>query len=154
MTPISSMCPASMIVGLPPPFASARLFPATSPDTFANCFACSRHTLAGAASNPDGPGVSRSFFRKESDSDEIIRLWLDSWLDGGKFPRERSNIALPPRRPLRTRTTLACRRVCVDLISNEQKDHPPADSLDRIASRGRRPEHRDFRTSHWHQLRG
>src|SRR2546423_14161544 len=76
-----------MIVVLPPLFVSARLFPATSPDTFATCFACSRHTLAGAASNPDGPGVSRSFFRKESDSDEIIRWCVNSWLDEGKASR-------------------------------------------------------------------
>jgi hypothetical protein len=39
MTPISSMWPASMIVGLPAPFTSARLLPATSPLTFENFFA-------------------------------------------------------------------------------------------------------------------
>src|SRR3979411_527692 len=67
------MWPASMIVGLPSLFPSARLVPATSPDTFANCFACSRHTFAGADSKPDGPGVSSSFLRKPRDSEEIIR---------------------------------------------------------------------------------
>src|ERR1700681_1099994 len=72
------MWPASMIVGPPLPFTSARLFPATSPVTFANCFACSRHTFAGADSKPDGPGVSSSFLRKPSDSEEIIRERVDS----------------------------------------------------------------------------
>src|SRR5689334_24072095 len=61
-----------MMVGLPSLLTSARLLPATSPLTFANFFACSRQTLAGAASNPDGPGVSRSFLRKLRDSAEIM----------------------------------------------------------------------------------
>src|SRR3979411_926120 len=67
------MWPASMIVGLPSLFPSARLVPATSPLTFANCLACSRHTFAGADSKPEGPGVSSSFLRKPRDSEEIIR---------------------------------------------------------------------------------
>src|SRR6185503_13514968 len=99
MTPISSIWPANITVGLPPPFTSARLLPATSPDTLANCLACSRQTFAGAASNPDGPGVSRSFFRKERDSEEIIRF--------NEGDEKRTNIALDRRRPQRARTTLA-----------------------------------------------
>src|SRR2546423_220959 len=61
-----------MMVGLPSALTSARLLPATSPLTFANFFACSRQILAGAASNPDGPGVSSSFLRKVIDSAEIM----------------------------------------------------------------------------------
>jgi len=69
-----------MIVGLPPPFTSARLLPATSPLTFANFFACSRQTLAGAASKPDGPGVSTAggsslvLFRSSPRKDAAWRL--------------------------------------------------------------------------------
>src|SRR5258705_13478537 len=99
MTPISSMWPASITVGVPPLFTSARLLPATSPDTLANFLACSRQTFAGAASNPDGPGVSRSFFRKERDSGAIVRFY--------EGDEKRSNIALNLRHPQRARTTLA-----------------------------------------------
>src|SRR5687767_10515276 len=66
------MWPASMIVGLPCPFTSAMLLPATSPLTFANWRAWSRQTLAGADSKPEGPGVSSSFFRNVIDSGENI----------------------------------------------------------------------------------
>src|SRR6266852_2498340 len=62
-----------MIIGLPLPFTSSRLLPATSPLTFANFFAYSRHSFAGAASKPEGPGVSRSCFKKLRDSVAIIR---------------------------------------------------------------------------------
>src|SRR3982751_4557352 len=72
MTPISSMWPASMIVGDPPGFTVAMLLPATSPRTSANDRASSRQTRAGAVSKPDGPGVSRRRFRKASEGWEII----------------------------------------------------------------------------------
>src|SRR5687767_357985 len=65
MTPISSMCPSSMIVGDPCGLTTAMLFPATSELTScANVFASSRQTLAGADSKPEGPGVSSRRFRK------------------------------------------------------------------------------------------
>src|SRR5438094_829061 len=62
------MWPASIIVGLPPLFTSAMLLPWTSAVTFANEAAYLRQSFAGAASNPDGPGVSRSDLRKVSES--------------------------------------------------------------------------------------
>src|SRR5688572_6110939 len=64
MTPISSMCPASMMVGAPAGFTVAMLLPATSPRTSAKAAASSRQTRAGADSNPDGPGVSSRRLRK------------------------------------------------------------------------------------------
>src|SRR5688500_17187589 len=67
MMPISSMWPASMIVGAPPALTTAMLLPATSQDTSAKARASLRHTLAGADSNPDGPGVSSSRLRKAVD---------------------------------------------------------------------------------------
>src|SRR5260221_3649905 len=68
ITPISSMWPASMIVGVPSVFTSAMLLPATSPRTLENFAASSRQTFAGADSNPEGPGVSSSLCRKPSES--------------------------------------------------------------------------------------
>src|ERR671938_139780 len=64
MTPISSMCPASKMVGEPLGLAVAMLLPATSPRTSAKRCASSRHRRAGAASKPEGPGVSRRRLRK------------------------------------------------------------------------------------------
>src|SRR3954465_14986635 len=108
MTPISSMCPASMIVGPPDPFTSARLLPATSPLTVENCLACSHQILAGAPSKPEGPGVSRSFLRKLSESGEIIGTGGCSWESVVE-----SSIA--PGGVL-TRTGLAC---CPTMIDGE-----------------------------------
>src|SRR5829696_3779787 len=74
MRPISSMCPASMMVGAPFGFTTARLLPATSFETSANAPASSRQTRAGADSNPEGPGVSRSRFRKAMEDSESMRV--------------------------------------------------------------------------------
>src|SRR6266542_518400 len=68
ITPISSMWPASMMVGLPPALTSAMLLPATSAVTLAKLLAYLRQSFAGALSKPEGPGVSRSDLRKVSDS--------------------------------------------------------------------------------------
>src|SRR5215207_6719360 len=57
-----------MIVGVPSGFTSAMLLPATSPRTAAKAPASSRHARAGAPSKPEGPGVSRSRFRKVTDA--------------------------------------------------------------------------------------
>src|SRR6266545_1619911 len=63
--PISSMWPASMRRGLPLGFTAAIELPCTSAWTSsAKPCTSSRHTRAGACSNPEGPAVSRSFFRK------------------------------------------------------------------------------------------
>src|SRR4029450_13970108 len=93
MTPISSMCPASMIVGAPAPFTDAMLFPATSFDTSANARASSRQSLAGADSNPDGPGVSSSCFRNEMEELERRRAghwWNDDDLHLNRGQRRRA----------------------------------------------------------------
>src|SRR5690349_7557640 len=67
ITPISSMWPSSMIVGEPPGFTSAMLFPATSADTLsAKVSASARHARAAAASYPDGGGASSRRLRKET----------------------------------------------------------------------------------------
>ena len=60
------------------------LLPCTSDSTFANFAASSRHTRAGAASKPDGPGVSSSRFRKVTDvslsmMSETVRVAYDRW---------------------------------------------------------------------------
>src|SRR3954467_5715721 len=71
MTPISSMCPSSMIVGLPLGFTSAMLLPATSEvTTSANALASSRQTRAAGPSKPEGPGVSSRRLRNASDDGE------------------------------------------------------------------------------------
>src|SRR2546423_4215616 len=62
--PISSMCPVSITRGFPFPFREATEFPCTSTRTSsANFPTSSRQTRPGACSNPDGPAVSRSFFK-------------------------------------------------------------------------------------------
>src|SRR5579862_4613217 len=70
MRPISSMWPASMIVGEPAALTVAMLVPARSARTSAKVRARSRHSWAGAVSNPDGPGVSRSVLRNVTASGE------------------------------------------------------------------------------------
>src|SRR3954462_8540036 len=82
MTPISSMWPASITRGDPPSSRVAKEFPATSACTdWANFAASARHTLPGAASNEDGPGVSNSSFRKVIDSGVIgpVQLQLEKY---------------------------------------------------------------------------
>src|SRR5687767_8139716 len=74
MTPISSMCPASMIVGAPAGLTVAILLPATSPRTSAKAAASSRQTRAGADSNPDGPGVSSRRFRNAMEESLNMRV--------------------------------------------------------------------------------
>jgi len=76
MTPISSMWPASMMVGEPSPLTTARLLPATSFVTSANGRASSRQMFAGADSNPDGPGVSRRRFRNPMEESESMRAYI------------------------------------------------------------------------------
>ena len=57
MTPISSMCPSSMIVGEPPAFTSAMLFPATSVVTLSRRCRPRRARRARRPSrSPRGPG--------------------------------------------------------------------------------------------------
>ena len=59
-----------MMRGLPPVLMAAKELPETSVDTSsANVSASSRHTCAGAVSNPDGPGVSSNCFRNSSEED-------------------------------------------------------------------------------------
>src|SRR2546430_1228798 len=59
------MWPASMSRGVPVAFTVATELPCTSAVTWsANALTSSRQTRAGAVSNPDGPGVSSSRFRK------------------------------------------------------------------------------------------
>ncbi len=77
MTPISSIWPASMIVGRPLAFTSAMLLPCTSAVTLANVDAYFRQSFAGALSKPDGPGVSRRLFRKVSDSADKLLIRAD-----------------------------------------------------------------------------
>src|SRR3954470_15366891 len=82
ITPISSMWPASITRGDPPPSRVATEFPATSACTeWANFAASARHTRPGAASKEDGPGVSRSSFRKVIDSGVIgpVQLQLEKY---------------------------------------------------------------------------
>src|SRR5687768_16477840 len=76
MTPISSMCPASMMVGAPAGLTVAMLLPATSPRTSAKAATSSRQTRAGADSNPDGPGVSSRRFRNAME--ESLNMRVDS----------------------------------------------------------------------------
>src|SRR5262245_2324357 len=65
--PISSMCPASMSRGDPFAFTTATELPCTSALTAsANLPTSSRQTRAGAASKPDGPGVSSSRFKNST----------------------------------------------------------------------------------------
>jgi hypothetical protein len=73
ITPISSMWPSSMIVGAPPGFTSAMLFPATSVVTFANELASVRHTRAATVSNPEGAGASS----------RRLRNAMEGWLSIG-----------------------------------------------------------------------
>src|SRR5512141_1243438 len=65
-----------MTVGEPSGFTSAMLLPVTSARTLANFSASWRQTLAGAPSNPEGPGVSSSFLRNCNASSLIILYWL------------------------------------------------------------------------------
>src|SRR5215208_677957 len=76
MSPISSMWPASMMVGDPPGLTTARLLPVTSFVTSANARASSRHTLAGADSKPEGPGVSSSRLRNAIEDSESMRAYI------------------------------------------------------------------------------
>src|SRR5436190_1917796 len=73
---ISSIWPASMIVGAPDGFTTAMLLPATSFETSANPRASSRQTLAGADSKPDGPGVSSSRLRKPMEDSVSMRAYI------------------------------------------------------------------------------
>src|SRR5512143_2153661 len=77
MSPISSMCPSSMIVGEPPALTSAMLFPATSLVTLsANLAASSRQTRAAGASKPEGPGVSSRRLRNAmEDALNMVERW-------------------------------------------------------------------------------
>src|SRR6266566_4509720 len=121
-----------MIVGLPPPFTSARVLPATSPLTFANCFAWSRHTFAGADSKPEGPGVSRSFFKKVRDSEEIIswsgrNVWFVKLVLRGPEYSTRSQAPAPRARErlLQFKCT-SLFPVLPNLTSHENKSHSSA----------------------------
>src|SRR5580700_1427475 len=58
-----------MTVGAPPGLTVAMLLPATSPRTSAKVRARSRHRRAGAASKPEGPGVSSSALRNATASE-------------------------------------------------------------------------------------
>src|SRR6185436_20282356 len=65
--PISSIWPANITRGLPLPFNDATELPCTSARTSsANFLTSSRHTRAGACSNPEGPAVLSSFFKKST----------------------------------------------------------------------------------------
>src|SRR5919112_2146070 len=82
MTPISSMCPASMTFGEPPELIVANEFPILSPPTSANFPASSLHTLAAASSYPLGPGVESSRFKKSYDASLMLILSMtkeNSW---------------------------------------------------------------------------
>src|ERR687886_1859903 len=69
MSPISSMCPASITLGEPPPFRVAKELPILSPRTSSANFSASvRHTLAAAPSLPLGPGVESRFFKNSYDA--------------------------------------------------------------------------------------
>src|SRR5687768_2787709 len=76
MTPISSICPSSMIVGEPPAFTSAMLLPATSVVTLsAKVPASVRQARAATVSNPDGAGASSRRFRKAIEDGLSIGTW-------------------------------------------------------------------------------
>ena len=67
------MCPVSITRGFPFPFRDATEFPCTSTRTSsANFPTSSRQTRPGACSNPDGPAVSRSFFKNAVVNDVIM----------------------------------------------------------------------------------
>src|SRR5450830_1703989 len=78
MRPISSMCPASMMVGAPSGLTTAKELPCTSRSTLAaNRRASSRQMAAGADSKPEGPGVSSSRRSNASEASENIRRTRD-----------------------------------------------------------------------------
>src|SRR6476646_7063720 len=95
MTPISSMCPSSMIVGEPPGFTSAMLLPATSDDTLsANVSASARQARAATASKPEGAGASSSRLRKETADGlsigtlvKVVKPRYPAWPDRGRARR-------------------------------------------------------------------
>src|SRR5690348_4159837 len=74
-SPISSMCPSITTTGLPGEASRAYEFPTTSRVTSsANASASLRQSRDGAASNPDGPGVSSNWRRNVSDCFSILIL--------------------------------------------------------------------------------
>src|SRR5690554_2891056 len=75
MTPISSICPASMMRGEPPGLSTAIEFPLTSASTWsAKPSASVRQTRAGWSSKPLGPGASSSCSRNAKEPSVIISL--------------------------------------------------------------------------------
>src|SRR3954464_5534401 len=122
MTPISSMCPSSMIVGLPFGFTSAMLLPATSDvTTSANVLASSRQTRAAGPSKPDGPGVSSRRLRNASEDVESKGLGTgDQGLAGGlatdgKHPEGNGEDPDPGDK----RTVVPCQPVVQDAIPGD-----------------------------------
>src|SRR5215208_762781 len=77
ISPISSMCPESITLGVPPAFRVAKELPILSPRTSSANFSASvRQALAAAPSLPLGPGVESRFFKSSYDA-SLMRSLLE-----------------------------------------------------------------------------
>src|SRR5947199_21018 len=134
------MWPASMSRGVPVAFTVATELPCTSAVTWsANALTSSRQTRAGAVSNPDGPGVSSSRFRKARVS--RVMAWT-GWVSRGV----RGDGAARCRPPRRSRDWAACRRARARRRGASGGSEPPPRAEWRTAaSAGRFARTRSYR---------